>query len=84
MTTCRSHAVKSVFLRVLLCLAALATLAVAQTSTGAPPALAKPPDLAHQLWTAVVDPALQGPLQSSSQAYYAGELLMVPLHTAFT
>lgn len=83
MTTDRSRPVTLLFVEVLFCLVALATLAVAQTSHSAPPSSAKTPDVAHQLWTAVVDPALQGPLQSSSQAYYAGELLMVPLHAAF-
>src|SRR5947209_3079884 len=40
-------------------------------------------DAIHQLWTANVDPILGRPVSSSQSAYYAGEMLMVPLHAAF-
>jgi hypothetical protein len=43
----------------------------------------KSSDVAHQLWSTTVKPRLEGPVQSSSDAYYAGEMLMVPLHAAF-
>lgn len=44
----------------------------------------KTPDEIHQLWTANISPVLAKPIPSNSNdSYYAGELLMVPLHAAF-
>jgi hypothetical protein len=72
-----------------LCLAAFAAAACAALcasgalSRSVPQGPGNQPDELHQLWTATIDPMLQGTIQSSEQAYNYGHYLMVPLHAAF-
>jgi len=51
---------------------------------GKPAPTAPAPDDLHALWKAYVTPLLTRPIPTESQpAYYAGEMLQVPLHGAF-
>src|SRR5579863_2454742 len=44
----------------------------------------KAPDAVHQLWTENIKPIFPRPVTTSAGAYYAGHMLMVPLHAAFS
>ncbi len=61
-----------------------------QSTTNPPDAVhstqvpAKALDAEHQLWTETIKPIFPRPVGTSAQAYYSGEMLMVPLHAAFS
>jgi hypothetical protein len=70
----------------LFCLCLIATLPAAATTPVQVPAqtAAKAPDADHQLWTATIEPIFPRPVTTSAQAYYSGEVLLVPVHAAFS